>query len=59
MYILFVSNMSSRNLFKVKKYKAGKHNKMSKEEKLFRERFMVCIFHLKKHSLGGIWSPLV
>ncbi|XP_015275748.1 PREDICTED: uncharacterized protein C1orf168 homolog [Gekko japonicus] len=34
------TNLSSRNLFKVKKYNVGKHNKMTKEEKLFRERFM-------------------
>ncbi|XP_077189708.1 FYN-binding protein 2 isoform X2 [Paroedura picta] len=33
-------NLSSRNLFKVKKYNVGKHNKMTKEEKLFREKFM-------------------
>ncbi|XP_060089004.1 FYN-binding protein 2 [Heteronotia binoei] len=32
--------LSSRNLFKIKKYNVGKHNKMTKEEKLFRERFM-------------------
>lgn len=60
MYIFFVSSLASRNLFKVKKYNVGKHNKMTKEEKLFRERFMVRIFHffffLKKHSLGGVIS---
>nr|XP_056700744.1 FYN-binding protein 2 [Euleptes europaea] len=33
-------SLSSRNLFKVKKYNVGKHNKMTKEEKIFRERFM-------------------
>ncbi|XP_054837935.1 FYN-binding protein 2 [Eublepharis macularius] len=32
--------LSSRNLFKVKKYNVGKHSKMLKEEQLFRERFM-------------------
>ncbi|XP_061489138.1 FYN-binding protein 2 isoform X2 [Rhineura floridana] len=31
---------SSRNFFKVKKYNLEKNNKMSKEEKLFREKFM-------------------
>ncbi|XP_048352716.1 FYN-binding protein 2 isoform X3 [Sphaerodactylus townsendi] len=32
-------SLTPRNLFKVKKYHVGKHNKMSKEEKLFREKF--------------------
>ncbi|KAH0618568.1 hypothetical protein JD844_017912, partial [Phrynosoma platyrhinos] len=34
------TNSSPRNFFKVKKYNVEKNNKMSKEEKLFREKFM-------------------
>ncbi|XP_062994478.1 FYN-binding protein 2 isoform X2 [Elgaria multicarinata webbii] len=34
------TNFSSRNFFKVKKYNLEKINKMTKEEKLFREKFM-------------------
>ncbi|XP_042319684.1 FYN-binding protein 2 isoform X2 [Sceloporus undulatus] len=34
------TNSSPRSFFKVKKYNVEKNNKMSKEEKLFREKFM-------------------
>ncbi|XP_062834340.1 FYN-binding protein 2 isoform X6 [Anolis carolinensis] len=34
------ANSSPRNFFKIKKYNLEKNNKMSKEEKLFREKFM-------------------
>jgi len=39
-----VSLSRCRNIFKVKKSNAEKSKKMEKEEKIFRETFMVCVF---------------